>query len=99
MVIYLANCSHFRRTIESEFDLISGKAYKSFGIRKSVQGIEFENWLPLPLSHKHYQRVKDKVEPSLRKIGVAAGLPDTSAVSPSIHSYLPLTSESPEQTY
>lgn len=61
-------------TIESEFDLLSEKAYENFGIRTSVQGIAFEQWLPLPISRPHYQMVKKQIEPSLKQIGAEASL-------------------------
>ena len=70
--------------IESEFDLLSEKAYKIFKIRTSVQGIEFEHWLPLPLSRRHYQMVKERIEPSLREIASDARLTSTSTVSSAI---------------
>ncbi|KAM7221808.1 hypothetical protein V8F06_002801 [Rhypophila decipiens] len=46
------------REVQSEFDLLSQQAYKSHCIRRSVQGLHFEHWLPLPISHGHWRRVK-----------------------------------------
>lgn len=59
-------------TFESEFDLISEDAYRDHSVRKSVHNISFEHWLPLPLSRKHYRKVKDSVEPQLKVLSYAA---------------------------
>jgi ubiquitin-protein ligase len=61
-------------TLESEFDLLSLQAYKDFGIRRSVQGLRFQYWLPLPLSPRHYESVKEEVRASAIEISVAANL-------------------------
>ncbi|KAK3675994.1 hypothetical protein LTR78_004186 [Recurvomyces mirabilis] len=42
-----------RRSIQSEFDIISEDAFTKLGVRRSVQGLYFDNWLPLPLSENH----------------------------------------------
>lgn len=46
------------RELESEFDLVSQKAFITHGIRRSVQGLQFERWLPLPISHGHWRRIQ-----------------------------------------
>ncbi|KAM7201577.1 SUMO-conjugating enzyme ubc9 [Naviculisporaceae sp. PSN 640] len=46
------------RELESEFDLLSQKAFNTHMIRRSVQGLPFERWLPLPISHGHWRRVQ-----------------------------------------
>ncbi|KAF2643770.1 hypothetical protein P280DRAFT_466505 [Massarina eburnea CBS 473.64] len=46
-----------RPVFRSEFDLLSNEAF-NIGVRKSVQGVEFENWLPLPLSRRHWKNVR-----------------------------------------
>ena len=61
-------------TIASEFDLLSRNAYEAHDVRTSVQGISFTHWLPLPLSRRHYIRVKDEVNQRLRYISSAARL-------------------------
>jgi ubiquitin-protein ligase len=61
-------------TLESEFDLLSLQAYKDLGIRRSVQGLRFQYWLPLPLSPRHYESVKEEVRASAVEIAVAANL-------------------------
>lgn len=44
--------------LESEFDLISQTAFRNLGIRTSAYGCEFDEWLPLPLSERHWEQVK-----------------------------------------
>ncbi|CZR63215.1 uncharacterized protein PAC_13112 [Phialocephala subalpina] len=59
-------------TIESEFDLLSWEGFQNHRIRRSVQGVSFTNWLPLPISHGHWRRVKGDVNTFLRQISDAA---------------------------
>ncbi|TKA34060.1 hypothetical protein B0A50_00040 [Salinomyces thailandicus] len=47
-----------RRSIQSDFDLLSFEAFGILGVRKSVHGAGFQYWLPLPLSEQHWERVK-----------------------------------------
>lgn len=61
-------------TLSSEFDLLSLQAFEEFRIRRSVQGLPFENWLPLPLSRKHYNSIRDEIIPRLRSLGDSANL-------------------------
>ncbi|KAI2462933.1 hypothetical protein F4781DRAFT_157150 [Annulohypoxylon bovei var. microspora] len=51
-----------RGQITSEFDLLSQDAYKHWKIRRSVNNISFGQWLPLPISHQHWRRVKEDVK-------------------------------------
>lgn len=44
--------------LESEFDLISLTAFSDLGIRTSAYGCQFREWLPLPLSERHWEQVK-----------------------------------------
>lgn len=37
----------------SEFDLLSNEAFNLFDVRKSIQGVWFDKWLPIPLSRRH----------------------------------------------
>lgn len=46
-------------SFESEFDLISEDAYYVYGIRRSIQGVPFEHWLPLPISEQHWNSVRE----------------------------------------
>lgn len=59
-------------TLSSEFDLLSEKAFETLKIRKSVQGVRFERWLPLAISRRHYDFNKRRIEPALRAIGLDA---------------------------
>ena len=72
-------------TIESEFDLLSLQAYKEFGIRRSVQGLRFQHWLPLPISPRHFDSVKDEVNTSTSRIGTAAKLDSPTPVNVIYH--------------
>ncbi|KAI1409813.1 hypothetical protein F5Y13DRAFT_85511 [Hypoxylon sp. FL1857] len=57
-----------RGQIASEFDLLSYDAFEHWGHRQSVNNIRFEHWLPLPISHQHWRRVKGDVKDSLCKM-------------------------------
>ncbi|KAK5088717.1 hypothetical protein LTR05_002938 [Lithohypha guttulata] len=59
-------------SIGSEFDLLSEQAFNEFKIRRSVQGLPFTHWLPLPISRKHYGKVKPLIEPCLKELSEAA---------------------------
>jgi ubiquitin-protein ligase len=72
-------------TLESEFDLLSLQAYKDFHIRRSVQGLRFQYWLPLPISPRHYHLVKDEVSASATRIGTAAKLTSSTPVNVIYH--------------
>jgi ubiquitin-protein ligase len=62
------------RKLESEFDLISQPAFYNLGIRHSVQGLQFEYWLPLPLSEVHWRRVRGNVHKSLDTLSARASI-------------------------
>ena len=72
-------------TLESEFDILSLQAYKEFHIRRSVQGLPFQYWLPLPISPRHYESVKDEVNASATRIGTAANLDPPTPVNVIYH--------------
>jgi ubiquitin-protein ligase len=55
-------------TLQSEFDLLSRSAYANHNVKASIHHIEFDHWLPLPISHGHWQRVQAKAEASLARI-------------------------------
>ncbi|KAA8564182.1 hypothetical protein EYC84_011129 [Monilinia fructicola] len=42
----------------SEFDLLSYDGFWTHSVRRSVQGIKFQYWLPLPISEGHWKRIK-----------------------------------------
>lgn len=56
--------------IDSEFDLVSFEAYKELEVRRSVHGIPFHHWLPLPLSHRHWYRVEPAASAALQHIAI-----------------------------
>ena len=62
-------------SLGSEFDLLSFEAFQHHRVRRSVQGIPFQHWLPLPLSRRHWQSVRPLVEPSLKVLAGAAQMP------------------------
>jgi ubiquitin-protein ligase len=72
-------------TLESEFDVLSLQAYKEFHIRRSVQGLPFQYWLPLPISPRHYESVKDEVNASAGQIATAATLDPPTPVNVIYH--------------
>ncbi|KAI1505970.1 hypothetical protein F5X99DRAFT_366736 [Biscogniauxia marginata] len=57
-----------RGKISSEFDLISQQAYDNLGVRVSVHNVSFGYWLPLPISRRHWGRVKADVNNSLTRM-------------------------------
>ena len=61
-------------TLESEFDFLSHKAFGQFRVRRSVQGVGFEHWLPLPISQQHWGSVREDTLPSLRKLARVADI-------------------------
>ncbi|KAK4554746.1 hypothetical protein LTR86_008248 [Recurvomyces mirabilis] len=63
-----------RRSIQSEFDIISEDAFAKLGVRRSVQGLYFDNWLPLPLSENHWKRMGNAAYDTLAAIGTRAQL-------------------------
>jgi ubiquitin-protein ligase len=70
---------------ESEFDLLSEEGYHVYGIRRSVQGVEFEHWLPLPISEDHWEWVKYDVEETLWDMSINAKLGAVPAIQVIIH--------------
>jgi ubiquitin-protein ligase len=57
-----------RPVFRSEFDLLSQEAYYQHGVRRSIQGVTFEKWLPLPLSRRHWKRVKKHATTCMKEI-------------------------------
>lgn len=47
-----------RPVLRSEFDLVSQEAFFQHGVRRSIQGVPFDRWLPLPLSRRHWNAVR-----------------------------------------
>lgn len=63
-----------KRTLESEFDLLSLQAFNDFGVKRSVQGLPFSHWVPLPLSGRHFKMVQDEVNKCLMALSSTAKL-------------------------
>lgn len=59
-------------TLQSEFDLLSQQAFERFHVRRSIHGLGFEHWLPLPLSRRHWRSVSADVTASLTQLAKAA---------------------------
>ncbi|KAH7066985.1 hypothetical protein BKA63DRAFT_537376 [Paraphoma chrysanthemicola] len=57
-----------RPTFRSEFDLLSQEAFFQHGVHRSIQGVKFDKWLPLPLSRRHWNRVKTNVTACIKVI-------------------------------
>lgn len=64
-----------QESLSSEFDLLSLEAFQHHRVRRSIQGLPFQHWLPLPLSRRHWNSVKPLVGPSLKKLASAAQFP------------------------
>lgn len=61
-------------SFKSEFDLLSETGFVLYDVRRSVQGLPFNHWLPLPISYGHWSRVKALVSPALAEMATAAKL-------------------------
>ena len=61
------------RMLGSEFDLLSEKAFYTHRVRKSIQGIPFSYWLPLPLAHRHWRSVREDANKELGKLAQSVG--------------------------
>jgi ubiquitin-protein ligase len=59
---------------ESEFDLLSQEGFQIHRIRRSVQGVTFQHWLPLPISYGHWRKVQGDVSMPLSTLAVEAKL-------------------------
>lgn len=54
--------------LDSEFDLVSLAAFRDLRVRTSAYGFEFDAWLPLPLSEKHWDQVKGEALDTLGRL-------------------------------
>lgn len=54
--------------LKSEFDLLSQEAFFQHDVRRSVQGVGFDKWLPLPLSRRHWNGVRSNATACLHSI-------------------------------
>ncbi|KAF2442791.1 hypothetical protein P171DRAFT_433190 [Karstenula rhodostoma CBS 690.94] len=69
----------------SEFDLLSSEAYNLFNVRKSIQGVSFDKWLPIPLSRRHWKTVHQNAGYALEGLRGAAKLQETDKVAVLYH--------------
>ncbi|KAJ7016663.1 hypothetical protein C8F04DRAFT_503819 [Mycena alexandri] len=56
------------RTLSSDFDWLSLRAYSAFGVRESIEKREFTFFLPLAFSRPHFQRVLPDIWAKLEEI-------------------------------
>lgn len=63
--------------LQSEFDLLSEDAFEKHSVRRAVQGKEFEHWLPLAISRRHYNTVKPQLAARLGALSDGARYPTT----------------------
>ncbi|KAF8895329.1 hypothetical protein BD779DRAFT_1736347 [Infundibulicybe gibba] len=59
------------RTLSSDFDWLSARAFDSFHVRKSVEKRNFEYFLPLPFNRAHFGRAHDQIWSRLNIINKA----------------------------
>jgi ubiquitin-protein ligase len=57
-----------RPVLRSEFDLLSQGAYGGHNVRRSIQGVPFDKWVPLPLSRRHWNQVRTNAAACLKTI-------------------------------
>jgi hypothetical protein len=72
-------------SLESEFDLLSEEGFRTHRIRRSVQGVTFAHWLPLPISNGHWRKVRDDVGAALSSLSTAASLGNAPSVQVIFH--------------
>ncbi|KAF2499354.1 hypothetical protein BU16DRAFT_480042 [Lophium mytilinum] len=61
-------------TFASEFELLSREAFEKHKIRKSIHGVAFDHWLPLPIHRKHWIAAKPDVNATLEMLSRKATL-------------------------
>ncbi|CAO1597003.1 hypothetical protein XANCAGTX0491_000833 [Xanthoria calcicola] len=69
------------KKLSSEFDLLSHRAFHQHKIRRSIHGLRFEHWLPLPISRRHFGTVKAETLQSLDTLASAGNFADASHFS------------------
>lgn len=57
-----------RPVFRSEFDLLSEEAFEQHRVRRSIQGVRFDIWLPSPLSRRHWNQVRTMAAGRLKAI-------------------------------
>ncbi|KAF7194607.1 Ubiquitin-conjugating enzyme E2 1 [Pseudocercospora fuligena] len=74
------------KSIQSEFDIISRTAFKNLQVRRSIQGLSFEHWLPLPIAQKHWMRVRNGIDNHFK--GISKGANVAGSVDKVIYSFM-----------
>ncbi|KAI4097972.1 MAG: hypothetical protein LQ339_006633 [Xanthoria mediterranea] len=69
------------KKLSSEFDLLSHRAFYQHRMRRSIHGLPFEHWLPLPISRRHFGTVKAETLQSLDTLASAGNFADASHFS------------------
>ncbi|KAI0542782.1 hypothetical protein GGR58DRAFT_452006 [Xylaria digitata] len=67
--------------VSSEFDLVSEEAYTHMNIRSSIHNIRFQHWLPLPISRRHWNQVREGAHGTLARIASHLKAPSSSSSS------------------
>lgn len=60
----------------SESVLLSQQAFDKFHVSRSIQGLLFEHWVPLQISHRYWRSVRTDVDASLTKLAQVANIPN-----------------------
>lgn len=69
------------KKLSSEFDLLSHQAFHQHSIRRSIHGLQFDYWLPLPISRRHFGTVKAETLHSLGTLASTGNFADASHFS------------------
>ncbi|OCL03023.1 hypothetical protein AOQ84DRAFT_162610, partial [Glonium stellatum] len=69
----------------SEFDFLSKEAFDKHKVRRSIQGVPFEYWLPLPISRRHWRMVMPDLVIALADLAKSARLANPSNVNVIYH--------------
>lgn len=73
---------------ESEFDLLSLDAFSIHHVRRSIHNLRFDYWLPLPLTEKHWESVRNDVYPRFTLLKDATGLPQITPCSEVLYRFM-----------
>jgi hypothetical protein len=65
----------------SDFDLLSNEAFTNYNVHTSVQGVKFSQWLPLPLSLRHWSLVRPDFGRHVNALHQAANMGNADRIS------------------
>lgn len=82
--VYIAR-SGKEGTLSSEFDLLPHQGFYEHGVRRSIQGLPFDYWLPLPISRRHFKSVQSDALHSLKTLASVGRFADVSHFSVLVH--------------